>query len=481
MRNHFLLTALLLSTAAFAQNEGDVQRYSSQPVAGTARFMGLGGAMGALGGDLSAVGVNPAGIGIYRFSELSFTPSFEINSITSQLNDRSTTANQSRLVINNAGFVLSNELKNPDWKALNFGISYTRINTFNDDLVVNSVNPWNRSLMQDFVNEANGSTVAELSTFSALLAWESFVIDTIGATNYAGRVGSGELNQFQRSQRSGRQSETTFNFGTNYKDVLYLGASLGIQGVRYELETETSETPTDQSQTDLSSYKFTENLEIQGTGFNFKIGAIVKAGKILRFGGSIQSPTGFRLTDTFRNTLTSQLRDPNETIETDSGIGTFEYRVRTPWRYMLSAAGILGKKAIVSAQYEYVDFAKGELRSARNSDDNEFQAINDIIGNFFSAQNVYRLGLEYRFTENFYARGGFAYFSNVIEVNEGDNANLNRRQTSLGLGYREAAWSLDLTYQLATFDEPYLTNRSAGVAVLTNNLSSIAVTLGLRL
>lgn len=157
-----LACILLLAFTAHAQNEADVFRYSNQPMSGTARFMGLGGAMGALGGDISAFAINPAGIGIYRFNDVTFTPTFEINDLSTLSGNHPTSTGQNRLVINNAGFVLHNELKHPDWKALNFGMSYNRLNTYNDRLTVLSTNEISQSLMQDFVNEADGNIPAEL-------------------------------------------------------------------------------------------------------------------------------------------------------------------------------------------------------------------------------------------------------------------------------------------------------------------------------
>src|SRR5690606_6949685 len=97
----FSSVCILLGLGVTAQNEADVLRYSSQYVLGTARFSGLGGAMGALGGDMSATHINPAGIGLYRFGEISFTPSMEFNMIESETNGLTSSADQNKLAINN--------------------------------------------------------------------------------------------------------------------------------------------------------------------------------------------------------------------------------------------------------------------------------------------------------------------------------------------------------------------------------------------
>ena len=480
---------MLLGMVVTAQNEADVLRYSSNYGLGTARFSGLGGAMGALGGDMSALHINPAGIGMYRYGDISFTPSLEINNLESELRGNLYMDNKTILAINNAGFVLASETNDPYWKTINFGVSYNRLNTFNDNLTIRSTNPIARSLMQDFVHEANavgdpyGYAPGELNEFSSGLAWQGFVIDEVDTLNhlYSGRVSLGEMQQVQTSESSGRLAETALTFGANYNDILYLGASFNFQSPYYKSTTKTTENPTELVGTDLVSYTYTESLETTGLGFNFKIGGIVKAGSYLRFGASVQTPTTFRLTDNYRTKLISELQNPYETTSQQSPLSVFEYKVRAPWRYMASVAGVLGKKAIVSFQYEFSDFASARLKNMSSFTGADFDAVNDLIESAFSSSNIFRAGAEYRFTQELYGRAGFAYFSNPNKSNDFTDADLNRYQYSGGLGYRAAAWSLDLTYQMATYQELYLTNNSADITTLTNNRSSVILTLGFRL
>lgn len=467
----------------FSQNEADVERYSGRTILGTARFNALGGAMGALGGDMSAIHINPAGVGVYRFGDVSFTPAVEINEISANLNDITTLGNTSRFVVNNAGLVLANELDHPYWKMLNFAVSYQRLNTFNDELRINSSNPVDFSQMQDFVWEANGTPLNNLSEYSALLAWEAFVIDTLSdASSYAGRVFEGDMIQTQVSERRGNTSDFSITLGGNYNDVLYIGAGLGIESVNYKLEVTTTETPSDRVNTDLMNYSFKEQLATEGYGVNFRIGAIAKLGQVVRVGGSIQTPTTYSLTDNFQSELESNLRNPNETINAQSSLGIFEYRVKTPWRYMASVATIFKKRALLTFQYEFTNYRKGELKNTnRSGSEADFSEANQSIEMNFRGRHTLRGGLEVRATKQLYFRGGIAYFSNPIPVNEFTDANLYRLQYSGGIGYREAAWSLDFSYQLTAFDELYYTNNSANLSTLSYKYQTIAVTLGIRI
>lgn len=492
LKSTFCILFIGIALSLTAQNDADVQRYSSHYVFGTARFNGLGGAMGALGGDMSATHINPASLGVYRFGTISFTPSIEANSIESTLNRSTLTDVKVTPVVNNIGFVLASELKDPYWKYFNFGVSYNRLNTFNDQLKTFSQIPLNESLMQDFALEANGSVPRDLSEYSSGLAYNGFVIDETDTINhlYSGRALygkelGGEIKQAQTAKRSGRLSETSINFGTNYDDIFYLGASLNFQSVYYKSVVETAETPTDLTNTDLISYTFREELKTEGLGFNFKLGGIIKAGKILRFGASVQTPTTFSLTDNFQNVLSSKFRDPNFQYDPKSSVGIFDYRLKTPWRFMASAAGIIGKKGLISVQYEFVDFASGELKNAKTGGyDGNFGNANNVIADSYGYSNIIRAGGEYRATESVYLRAGFAYFSNPNKANEtsfGGLANLNRYQYSGGIGYRAASWNIDLAYQLAQVEEIYLTNNSANLGTLKDNYTNIALTIGFRL
>ncbi|MFN2429390.1 MAG: OmpP1/FadL family transporter [Cryomorphaceae bacterium] len=483
MKKSLLILALLLAHwSANAQSEADVQRYSTPFHHGTARFNALGGAMGALGGDVSAIHLNPASIGVFRYGDVSFTPTIEMNSLETRTPSFIEEEQVSKFVVNSAGLVLANETNHPDWKQINFGISYNRLSTFNDELFYQADVDYNQSLQSDFINEANGFLPSELSDFSAGLAWDGFVInnpDSANPTNYIPAVGSGRINQIQTISREGRHGETSLSFGTNYRDKAYIGIALGIQAIRYEQETETREAPIS-GQSDLVNYSYLEELVIEGVGVNFSIGGIVKVGKIFRVGGSIKTPTVLNLNDNFRYQLNSRFVNPSETYESQSDVGVFDYKVRTPWKFMGSVAAVLGKKGLITTQYEFANISKGELRNAGGANE-DFSFSNQILIQDYTAMHTARAGLEYRIDPSWYARLGFAYFSNPAEANEFTGADLNRYQYSGGFGYRKAAWHIDLTYQHTKFEELYIANNSGPLTFLTSEFGSISITAGFRL
>ncbi len=468
-----------------AQNEADVQRYSTNYFMGTARFNAMGGAFGALGGDMSASHLNPASLGVFRFSEITFTPSVEVAGITTRLNESAQNEVKDKIVINNFGFLLANETRNPKWKSVNFGISFNRLNSFNDYLSSTTDVPFNQTLASDFVLDAQGLSLNDLSNFGTGIAYDTFVIDydSLNTEYYSFYESEDAIQQMHTAERDGRLTETSLVLGANYDDILYIGGSVNFQSVFYTSEIRISETQVSPGTSNLETYTMRENLQTEGLGVNAKIGAIVKAGKMFRFGASVHTPTTLALEDVFSSTISSRVRNSNGTESFSStGEGFFEYRVRTPWRFMLSGAAVIGSKGIISAQYEYSNMNGAELLGANRSGSNlDFSNANSMIAEFYSTAQSFRFGGEFRATKNFFIRGGFAMFENPVPANESFIADLNRYQYSGGLGYRQSSWSLDLSYQMAIFDEPYRVNASGSRAILENQLTSIALTASFRL
>ncbi|MFT6353503.1 MAG: hypothetical protein ACJAXD_000483 [Cryomorphaceae bacterium] len=486
-----LIAALLFSAAltSYAQNDADVQRYTANYFSGTARFQSMGGAFGSLGGDMSALHINPAGVAVFRFGEISFTPAYEFNTINAVTPFASREESKAKMVVNNLGFVLANEIDHPEWRSVNFSVTYNRINTFNDVTRLTGQSTAFDGLAGDFLFEANGLFIDELNDFSAGLAYDAFVLDNANRTDSTS-IDDGEyvmgfdqnelIETTQIAERDGRLSETALTIGANYDDRLYLGFGLGFQDITYASVIETRERPVGTPAGDLLEYTLIERLQSEGLGVNARLGVIYKLDN-LRFGASVRTPTVFSMTDNFTVDITSRLQNPTGTFNPQSDADFFEYRIRTPWHFMGSVAGVIGKKAILSAQYERINFSGGELRNSTSSAETDFSGVNNFISQSYSASDIFRVGGEYRITKSFSARGGFAYFANPITVNEQQtDENLNRQEISFGLGYRVAAWYVDMSYSRATFNELY-DYTDLNRATLENTQSVFGLTVGIRM
>lgn len=482
-----LLFAQVISIASYAQNESDAQRYSNNVFMGTARYAAMGGAFSALGGDFTSLSTNPAGLGVYRSSEITFTPSLEMNNIKSNYFGKDNNALKTTLVVNNLGLVLNNELDHPEWKYLSLGVGYNRLYSFNDIFSVNNKNTaFHNSYMNSLITGANGYTPAELINIGPIdsdLAYDTYVINPTldDSTQYIGWPGSTDQNY--TSERSGRIGETVISFAANYNDKLYLGATIGIQGVDYESRNTFTENVNDNP--DFDNYTYTNNTTTEGSGVNFKLGMIYKPEQWLRLGAAVHTPTFFNLTNSYSYEMSSRFKTPddNNNLNYSSSYDPefYEYRLVTPLRVIASAAFLLKQKGLISIEYERVNNGRATLKSANNGLDNyNFSAENDVISNFFTASNVLRAGLEYKIVPTVSLRGGYAHFTNPA-VEEAFIGTEPRQQFSGGIGFRSGRFFADMAYVHTRMNEEFnlYSNPVSGVN-LNYFQDSAILTLGLK-
>ena len=476
---YILIGSLLIGGAVSAQNEADALRFSQTEVLGTARFVSMGGAFGALGGDASGLSYNPGGIGVFRKSELTFTPTFRyLNSETEHFG--STTADsESNINFGNLNAIFAWDISNSSkWKSLNLGLGFVRQNSFASRVLADGHNR-ESSLLDVYTNDLNNNNTAPENIsdpFGTELAWFLYLVDTIGS-DYYNPIGTQGANQRNLVTKSGSQTETVISFGGNYDDKLYLGGTIGLTRINYErnfLLTE-STLPGDQS-TDLEQYSFTENVSTFGTGYNFKAGFIYRIRQNLRIGGAFHSPTIYFMDDEWETRMSADFT----TIPDNSAfspIGSFDYRLRTPYKAIGSLAYVFGKSGLISLDYEFVDYRRSKLSSEYG--DYNFTTENNNIETAYQATGNIRVGYEQRF-DMLYARLGFVNYGNPYAKD------FNNKQTSqtysVGFGIRKNEYFLDLAYAMNRKKEDYFMYDANLVPPTSQTLiaSTVSATIGLR-
>jgi hypothetical protein len=476
-----------------AQDQTDALRYSETILGGTARFQAMGGAFTAVGGDMSTLDYNPAGIGVFNKNQVQFSMGFSNQMTTSAFNGMSSANSDANVNIQSGGFVATWKPKDKDvlWKNYNFGIAYNRTNNFNYNITTEGNNN-SSSLLDFFTANAQGKYPNQLDGYYSGPAFNVGLLDTIpgkGQTQYFNIIdpylnGHNYIQQLQNFSTSGSMGETDISFGGNYNNRLYIGASIGITDVMYNETINYTETPqyTD-SAFGLQNYTFTSNLTTSGAGVNFKIGFIYRLFDFLRIGGAIHTPTIFYLNDTYSTTLAANFgKSPydNDTAESpsyQSGIGTSSFTLTTPTEFLGGAALVLAQHCIISADYEYVDYSTASITEAGANFINENQAIKS---NLMPASNL-RAGFEYVLYP-FSFRAGYAYYGNPYAPVAGSPS--IRNVYSVGLGIKFNRVFLDVAYSLMMYNENmYLYNVSPtdqAVATNTTNLSNIVITLGMN-
>jgi len=498
MKKYILLSGLMAaSSIAFAQEEFDALKYSLADLSGSARYVSMSGAFGALGGDMTTLGMNPAGIAVFRTSELSITPSLSSTSAKSLFNGYNSKDSKMNLLINNFGYVGSfRTYEESAISNFNFGISYNKVKDYNRNVSVIGKDH-SSSLLRKICNDQNNE-----STKLYKYANETWLADKNAVTGvYESILNDGEkVDNSMYMMESGGIDEWNFSLGANYGHILYMGMSLGVQNIDYELKTVYGE---DFKQG--GAFELRNVLTTQGSGVNLKVGAIVRPVPELRLGFAFHSPTYYSMTDVFGTSMSSFgiidpathlpfNPDPYYATEGDYA----DYQLKTPSMLMYSAAYQFGQKGLVSIDWDVVDYGETALKDA---DGKPYSDTNGKMSNDFRAASNLRLGAEYRLTDNISLRGGAAWYQSPVHSTlEKNNTPVKTSGTtpqygiekdtyylSCGLGYRTGGFFLDAALQRQMRNENFY-NYYDGVSnpdyskysELTTNKTNLIVSLGFK-
>lgn len=338
--------SLLVSMGMGAQTIYDVTKMTEKDLNGTARFVGMGGAMGALGGDMSTIATNPAGIGIYRSNDVTASFGFSSTGTESTYGGNTFNSNKNRWQLNNAGFVLSNKIGNETTlRYVNFGFSYNRSKSFNKTTSMEgllNLTPDGQVVSQTFLmaSQAGGmlengydikyiddNATPNNNVFNnnnvgwlAALGWGGSLYDPLyeDVNNKDRLTGFGAFlpqpySKF-RSRETGGVDQYDFNISFNFNDRVYLGVTVGAYDLNYTKSSIYSEDYDTGEYYDLNSW-----TKIDGTGFDFKLGAIIRPFETspLRIGLAIHTPTFYKLTLATNVFLESGIYGQNDKGETE--------------------------------------------------------------------------------------------------------------------------------------------------------------------
>lgn len=496
------LLALLFSLALPAQNATDALRFSYFDYGGTGRFVGVNGALGAFGTEFSTLSTNPAGLAMYRSSEVIVSPAVLITRTNSQLEgaflpfeesflpqaDPSQTLSESRTVfnLNNLGLVVQSNPRNPKFTTMNFGIGFNHIGNFNQHFfyegrsVGSIVDRW-----QEFANtfgvDPNNASFEENVAFNAgaLLYDEQadFYVTDYDLTHDQDGIGAPILRN-QRAQAEGSMSEMVLSLATNYDELLMFGLTVGVPIVNYRISKTYREEDDQELVPFFDDLVFEESLSTTGAGVNFKFGMIIRPTQAIRIGGAVHSPTGLNLNDESDFAIGYTFTDDQGTSSgfAESDILPFEYRIRTPWRYFANAGFLIQRYGFLTVDLEWVDYSSAEFRYNGFQNEEEF-ANQDINNSLQSVMNV-RIGGEFAY-KLFRIRGGIGLLPSPYAGDTEQNLSY-----SAGLGYRGEKFFADLAWRnrresvgfvpYDTFDAPQ--------QFVNNDISyhSIVLSLGMR-
>ncbi|HKL09057.1 MAG TPA: hypothetical protein VJ896_09795 [Bacteroidales bacterium] len=461
-------------------------KFSSNNYSGTARFTGMSGAFGALGGDFSSISINPAGIGVFRNTELMISPGLTYNQTSSAYLNTITDESKYRMGFNNLGLVTSYDLEDSDtrWVNVNFAVGYNKVNNYNQNILFGGNN--DQSIMEYFVaNAEDAGSVPNLDGMYESLLYNTYLIDYDTINNEFWSQVTDEkflypdefnINKQKSIQTEGSIGEINFSFGANYAHKLYVGFSLDIKTIHFSEFSSHYEYENNESDIyDFSAMKFQEEIQTNGAGFSLKFGAIYKPFDFLRIGGAFHLPTFYNLEENF-STRVDAYYDNGDYLWQESESQTYEYQLTTPIRAIGSVGFQIGKIGLVDIDYEYVDYSTMKL-----DDDFNSQGIiidNNSIESIFTRTHNIRAGAEFR-TGVLYYRGGFAYSTSPFKEGH-DNEGFDRTSYSVGLGYRESNFFVDFAYKRSMSEFSIIDYSGGNQALIDNSLNNFILTTGIR-
>ena len=451
-----VLALVLSAGAASAQNMYDAINISRNEYFGTARSMGLGNAVTAVGGDLGMIGINPAGSAVANYGQFVVTPGLSLSIIEGSYYPEAgmlpptpfaSQRRESKMKLPNIGVsTVLNTGRSRGVKSFSFAFVSNQTRDFNYSSSVLGENSqtskiaefaagaagWDEFILQDY-NSYESSSVS----WDILTAYQAGMFGSYGnGNNYVGVSEALEdFNHFvpsalaQRSVvvKNGTKDDMILNFGMNISDQLFVGVNMGMPSATYSVsETfiEAAKRPEDfpisfaangggSVTTYFNSGSFVYDYAASYDGLYGKLGVIYLPSKNLRLGAAIQTPTIYSISEEWQYSASTSFVDNSFDDRASSPIGSYEYNLVSPYVINLGVAWTFAHRVLWSMDYEMTDYSG--MRFMADDDhfgmEDPFYDLNETNRNFAGQSHELRIGAEYRITPQFSVRAGYSFLT----------------------------------------------------------------------
>lgn len=479
----FSAVALMAATAS-AQETYENAKLLQEDLNGTARYVGMGGALDALGADISTISTNPAGMGLFRHS----TANVSFGVVSQEGGRNFANGNKTNMSFDQIGFVYSRRVSSNSF--INFAFNYHKSKNF--DYILSAAGRLDNNSSQnklsylkshdgcfDLANQGSSDVYAgnsNMFTQSDYL-YANALLPVTGKPAYINGYLGATAFTFDRAH-TGYIGTYDFNLSGNINDRVYLGLTFGIHDVNYKGYSEYSEALVNNNNASIGSTRMTDDRKITGTGFDIKAGVIVRPieDNPFRFGISVATPTWYNLTTSNYSTI-----DNGGIDELYRGMNSFysnesyNFKLYTPWKFGFSLGTTVSNFLAVGAGYEYADYSSTDSRVnngggydwyydeyyTSSSSDRE---MNRHTENTLKGVSTLKIGLEMKPDDNLAVRVGYNYVSPMYKKNSYKDSSINSPGTyyasttdytnweatnriTCGIGYTVDKFSLDLAYQ----------------------------------
>lgn len=456
----------ILLTLAITQIEAQILNYNElgllltpQSQDNTARSMAMKNTFGALGGDMGAMSVNPAGLAVFNNSMMGMTLGYENKELVSNFYNSQLNNTEGKMSLAQLGgvLVLENTRSKSGIKSIAFGINYHAINHYN------------------FAWQTRG------------LSYPNWVVDPTDSNILYDQLLVQEYNNITQ----GMQSELNLGFAMDYDDTWFIGASLNAFNVEF-IEDATRQEISEAENGDTVDAFESFWQELYADGVSLSAGVIFKPVQSFRLGLSYTSPTWYEMHESsnmyaeddfdyvgYYNILYSN--DPVPYENNNSKVLAYDYQMKTPSKWTGSLAFVFNKSGLISMDITRQNYSNIEMKP-----EGEFTDVNQVFNSNLGVSYQMNLGTEWRF-DNLSVRGGYSVaqspFLENFETGEAgftmDNPE-NLLGYSLGVGYKFGHYALDVAYDYSEkteYFDIFPEFSDINLAELSKNNSKVMATL----
>ena len=434
----------------------------------TARVAGMAGAFTSLGGDLASISINPAGLGMFRSSVLSLSPSLTFTKQSNNINPFGIST-PARFSMNNLGFVSNLYEGAGSVVSLNVAFSYNKVADFNyerrfsmggtysiADMFAQQMSGIPSSWLNSSANPFENYDIF-LNEWGGVLAYQTLLIDPLNPDDKSNMDyhvtaidPNAGIDQYMSVDSRGSIGEYNFAAGVNIANSLYLGGSIAIQDIynerEYSYNEEYDNGENSNNKNYLAAMTYNPNVREIGSGISMRLGAIWRPAGGLRLGVAFQTPTMVSLQKEYFAVMGTRFQGERNFASKSTVRNIYTYDYTTPAKLSLGASYTIGNVAALSFDYDRVWY-KG-MRMRDNS-----RSINDYMNNNirtqYQAANNMRVGVEIKPVAWLALRGGYAYYGSPSAV--GDNIfdapiELDSRDLAFGIGFKVGRTSIDASF-----------------------------------
>ena len=478
MKLKYIIVAAITLGVSFAdaQDIYTMESLTSEDLNGTARFVGMGGAMNALGADISTISTNPAGIGLYRRADIA--TSLSVNTLAD--GEKFDEHGKSRVSYDQLGIVYPFKMGGGAMRYFNVGFNYHKRKNFkslisaDQNLTNGASQTWEMTDVSSYWGGVDNGTPL------AVAGYQTYLYDKTGETDESGyelyNVYNGVNNSYRKWVTGGIQ-QYDFNMSTNISDRYYFGITMGVYNVDVDSYSGYMENLADKEGLPVGSYTLTNARSLSGNGLDIKFGTIIYPieGSSFRVGLSFSTPVWYSLTANCTSQINSNMLNSNdglyEKFDYRTEVGDHDFNIRTPWKFNISAGGTIGNFLALDAEYEYSDYSSAKLSydegynewswSGSETKDRE---LNREASKYLKGVSTVRLGAEAKLDYGLSLRLGYNYVSSPIKSNALQNQFINSasidyntstnyvnlgdiNRYTAGLGYKAKHFYADFAWQ----------------------------------